>query len=417
MKDAPVLTRWSIQVRDWLGSDTLRGMSLEAEALFLRLCLDQWEHGAARPEKERWRKVHGNRCSDFETAWNEASAPFQVTPLGLVHPRVARDREVAIQQIEAKVRGARRTNEAKRTHSERSPHAERALSGFSASASASASVEEEEAADAARGFLAFGTMKEMGWEVQAVVTALRNLSGFPFLNAGELHETAQSRLMGLGFTVDREVPIDVSEHTRDGRMDLVVRTEPPIAIELDRKTPRAGSVVKLKRAKEKMGAVTILVIRAKGWSGPVEADLLIALADPNEVEKPEEIEIPKALDTPEFRTALDEWFAYRRERRLPKWQPSTVRTNYKQWAAWGVEKSIEAIRTSIRSSWAGVFEPKENGSNGYRAQPKNGSHAVPSAQQTSKMLEELRRTPTIAPPSNVRELFEEAKRKAQAAKA
>lgn len=106
MKDAPVLTRWSIQVRDWLGSDTLRGMSLEAEALFLRLCLDQWEHGAARPEKERWRKVHGNRCSDFEVSWAEASAPFQLTPLGLVHPRVARDRELCIGQITAKIRGA-----------------------------------------------------------------------------------------------------------------------------------------------------------------------------------------------------------------------------------------------------------------------------------------------------------------------
>lgn len=101
------LTRWSIVVRDWLGSDTLRGMSAEAECLFLRLCLDQWERGAARPDKDMWKRSHGYRMHDFDRAWSEAVAAFQVRPEGLVHPRVECDRATSIGEIEAKAHGAK----------------------------------------------------------------------------------------------------------------------------------------------------------------------------------------------------------------------------------------------------------------------------------------------------------------------
>lgn len=94
----PVLTRWPVIVRDWLGSDTLRSMSAEAEALFLRLCLDQWEHGFACADRERWCRAHAHRMRDFDSAWAQACAPFANTEQGLVHPRVARDRS---EQIEA----------------------------------------------------------------------------------------------------------------------------------------------------------------------------------------------------------------------------------------------------------------------------------------------------------------------------
>lgn len=148
----PVLTRWSIVVRDWLGSDTLRALSLEAEGLYLRLCLDQWEHGAARPEESRWRSAHAHRCADWSTAWRSACALFTLTDAGLVNERVARDRERAIREISAKTEAARNTNrkrrgrpkkadsDAQRTLTERSADAHPSLTHPSASASASASL-------------------------------------------------------------------------------------------------------------------------------------------------------------------------------------------------------------------------------------------------------------------------------------
>lgn len=99
MSKPVTLTRWSIVVRDWLGSDTLRGMSAEAECLFLRLCLDQWEHGFARSSEAFWKGAHAHRMRDWCGAWSEATAHFQKTPEGLVHPRVAKDREESLVQV------------------------------------------------------------------------------------------------------------------------------------------------------------------------------------------------------------------------------------------------------------------------------------------------------------------------------
>ena len=153
-----ILTRWSIQVRDWLGSDTLRAMSAEAEALFLRLCIDQWERGSARGDKDLWLRAHGHRFVDFERAWSEATGPFETTESGLVHPRVASDRARCVGEIKTKTKAAQMTNtkrrsDADRTLSGRSAHAQRTLSGRSAhaqrtlmgpSASASASASDPE---------------------------------------------------------------------------------------------------------------------------------------------------------------------------------------------------------------------------------------------------------------------------------
>lgn len=104
-----VLTRWSIEIHRWLGSDTLRGLSLAAEGLFVRLALDQWEHGAAKPEFAKWKRAHGGRTDDFRAVWDEIVCPglFEETPLGLVHPGVALDRIRCIDEIRAKIRGAK----------------------------------------------------------------------------------------------------------------------------------------------------------------------------------------------------------------------------------------------------------------------------------------------------------------------
>lgn len=269
----------------------------------------------------------------------------------------------------------------------------------------------------ASGELLKGSSVEITKDVENVLETLRGLSGIAFCNASDLHEAAQAALMGRGFNVEREVRIDVSQNARDGRIDLVVRCTPPVAIELDRNSPRKGSIAKLARFKHLFGAVTVAVIRAKTWAKTVPVDFLIALADPNEVDKRrEDVPIPKVLDTPEFKAALDEWFEYRRERNLPVWRPTTIRKNYREWERWGVAKAIEAMDIAQRSSWQGVFEPKADGSNGYRT-PKAGSHAVPTATETAKMLAENRAAPKVAAPAGTLSLFEEAKRKALASRA
>lgn len=157
-----VLTRWPIYVRDWLGSDTLRALCGDAEMLFVRMCLDQWEHGVCSPDEERWRSAHAHRCADWSRAWRQASALFTRSDTGLVNARVARDRERSAGEISAKVRAAVETN-AKRaakprkakkadrdaertlsvTHSERSPDAHPTLKPPSASASASSSESDQ----------------------------------------------------------------------------------------------------------------------------------------------------------------------------------------------------------------------------------------------------------------------------------
>ena len=67
---------------------------------------------------------------------------------------------------------------------------------------------------------------------------------------------------------------------------------------------------------------------------------------------------PANLDVPAFRQAWAEWFAYRRERNLASWKPRTIAAKLEQLADWGPTRAVEAIRTSIREGWQGIFEPK-----------------------------------------------------------
>lgn len=139
----PVLTRWCIRVQAYLGSDTLRGMSGDGEMLFIRLCLDQWQHGAACSDREFWRRVHGARCANFDTAFEEARSQFDHCAAGLIHRQVARDRDEAIAQIRAKVDAARKTNRkrwGKRSLSDRTPEQSDTLSDLSSSSSSSGEI-------------------------------------------------------------------------------------------------------------------------------------------------------------------------------------------------------------------------------------------------------------------------------------
>jgi hypothetical protein len=68
--------------------------------------------------------------------------------------------------------------------------------------------------------------------------------------------------------------------------------------------------------------------------------------------------IPEALATDAFRASWDAYLAYRREMRFKSLKPQSQVTLLNEMAAWGEKTAIEAINTSIRNGWQGVFEPR-----------------------------------------------------------
>lgn len=68
--------------------------------------------------------------------------------------------------------------------------------------------------------------------------------------------------------------------------------------------------------------------------------------------------IPLSLDTPEFRQAWDDWFAYRREAKLSPWKPVTARLKLAELEALGPAAAVEAIRRSIGNGYLGIFPGK-----------------------------------------------------------
>ena len=61
------------------------------------------------------------------------------------------------------------------------------------------------------------------------------------------------------------------------------------------------------------------------------------------------------LNTPEVVAALTEWYGYRRERNLAKWQQRTLRMNLEDYQAHGPSGFIAVIRQSIAKQWQGLF--------------------------------------------------------------
>ena len=66
---------------------------------------------------------------------------------------------------------------------------------------------------------------------------------------------------------------------------------------------------------------------------------------------------PEKLNTPAFAAAWSDLAAYRTERRLAPWKPRTIAYQLEAMAGWGEAAAIEAIRSSIRNGWQGVFPP------------------------------------------------------------
>jgi hypothetical protein len=73
--------------------------------------------------------------------------------------------------------------------------------------------------------------------------------------------------------------------------------------------------------------------------------------------------LPVLLDTEEFRGVWTDYVAYRKQAKLRRLAPMSVRDQWAEMEGWGHDEAVEAIRTTIRKGWQGIFKPKANGTN------------------------------------------------------
>lgn len=88
----------------------------------------------------------------------------------------------------------------------------------------------------------------------------------------------------------------------------------------------------------------------KGADGPPAFDFFSIL--------PEEFR-----ESAEFRKEWEIWLAYRRERKLAKWTPTTLKAKAKEFEAWGLGVTITNIRYSYSSGWQGIFPARQEPDN------------------------------------------------------
>jgi hypothetical protein len=70
-----------------------------------------------------------------------------------------------------------------------------------------------------------------------------------------------------------------------------------------------------------------------------------------------ESDCPPSIKTPEAAAAFARWQAYRREAKLGKWKPVTIRAALAKFEPHGAPAFIAAIDKSISNGWRGLFEP------------------------------------------------------------
>jgi len=66
---------------------------------------------------------------------------------------------------------------------------------------------------------------------------------------------------------------------------------------------------------------------------------------------------------PGFKSAWDDWIAYRREARLPKWKQRTIDAQLERLGKLTEPQAVEAIRQSIANGWRGLFPEKAKTNN------------------------------------------------------
>jgi hypothetical protein len=71
--------------------------------------------------------------------------------------------------------------------------------------------------------------------------------------------------------------------------------------------------------------------------------------------------LPVLLDTDGFKAAWKDYEAYRKQAKLRRLTTMSVRDQWAEMEGWGHDEAVEAVRTTIRKGWQGIFKPKQNG--------------------------------------------------------
>jgi hypothetical protein len=95
--------------------------------------------------------------------------------------------------------------------------------------------------------------------------------------------------------------------------------------------------------------------------------------------------LPPNLDTAEFRSAWEDWLAFRRKKRKPVSEDGG-RDTLADLAKYGPEIAVATIRRSIRSDWQGLFPERE----GERGKSSPGRKAA-TLEDLAKLEEEMHR--------------------------
>lgn len=87
---------------------------------------------------------------------------------------------------------------------------------------------------------------------------------------------------------------------------------------------------------------------------------------------------PPNLNTPAVRDAMDDWFEYRRERKLAKWKPSTIKKQLAAFADDGPTAFVAAVDHSIRQQYQGLFAPSGGTARASPGTRLNDQHTIKS---------------------------------------
>lgn len=86
--------------------------------------------------------------------------------------------------------------------------------------------------------------------------------------------------------------------------------------------------------------------------------------------------MPPSLDNVSFKTAWQEYIAYRAENRFRSLKSQSIQKIYDEMEVWGCDNAIESIRATIKNGWQGLFFPKQaQSSGGRKASPSEFDHA------------------------------------------
>jgi hypothetical protein len=111
---------------------------------------------------------------------------------------------------------------------------------------------------------------------------------------------------------------------------------------------------------EERGTVAVLSAPGPQGSPSTPAPSLFPGHDKTPSKRRRRVEIAAVEVPTELREAVDQWLDYKRERG-ESYKPSGFRALLEQMLEWGPARTLAAVANSRRNNWAGLFEPKPNG--------------------------------------------------------